>query len=85
MNKESDQRQLQAKRSQLKLMMFMMLLFMVLSPLLAPKLFADEFAKLKGIGLYIFYIGTPTVFGMLFLMYLVEYRRVARKIRGGIT
>ncbi len=73
---------LQAKKKQLKLLMAMMLVFMVLGPLLGPKIFAEDFSQLRGTGLYVFYIGTPTVFGALFLVYLILYRRIEKKIRG---
>jgi hypothetical protein len=42
----------------------MMLVIMVAGPLLGPKIFAEEFSQLKGVGLYVFYVGTPTIFGV---------------------
>jgi hypothetical protein len=72
---------LQAKKKQLRLLMGVMLAFMVLNPLIAPKLFSDEFAQLRGVGLYVFYIGSTAIFGALFLFYLVLYRRTEKKIK----
>jgi hypothetical protein len=81
MNDIPEKTRLQAKKKQLKLLMIMMLAFMVAGPLLGPKLFAEEFSHLKGAGLPFFYIGTPTVFALLFLFDLLMYRRVERKLR----
>ena len=66
----------QAKRKQLKFLMALMLIFMVAGPLLGPKIFPAEFSQLKGVGLNVFYIGTPTIFGALFLFYLFLYHRM---------
>jgi len=82
MNDITEKTRLLAKKKQLKLLMAMMLAFMVLSPLLGPKIFAEDFSKLKGAGLYIFYIGSPTIFGALFAFYLILYRRTERKMGG---
>jgi len=76
-----DKAQLEAKKKQLKLLMVIMLAFMVLAPLLGPKIFAEDFAHLRGVGLYVFYIGTPVAFGAAFLFYLVLSRRIEKKIK----
>jgi hypothetical protein len=74
---------LQAKGKQLKLLMVFMMAFMVLGPLLGPVMFADEFSQLHGMGLYIFYIGTPVMFGIFFLFLpdslSAHSKKVARK------
>ncbi len=61
--------------------MAIMLIFMVAGPLLDPKIFAEDFSRLRGVGLYVFYIGTPAIFGALFLFYLLLYRRNEKKLR----
>jgi hypothetical protein len=81
MNNTPETARLQAKKKQLKVLMAIMLIFMVAGPLLGPKLFAQEFSQLTGAGLYVFYIGTPTIFGALFLFDLFLYRRTDKKIR----
>jgi hypothetical protein len=73
---------LQAKSKQPKVLMALMLVFMVAGPLLAPRFFAGDFARLKGVGLKIFYIGTPAFFGALFLFYFILLRRAENKLRG---
>jgi hypothetical protein len=77
-----EKNRLQAKGKQLKLLMAFMLTFMVLGPLLGPTVFADEFSQLHGVGLYIFYVGTPVIFGAMFLFYLILHRRIEKKLRG---
>jgi hypothetical protein len=72
---------LQAKKKQLKILIAIMLVFMVAGPLLGPKIFAEDFSRLRGVGLFFFYIGTPTIFGALFLFYLLLYRRNEKKLR----
>jgi len=80
MNDASDRARLQGRRKQLKLLMVMMLIFMVLSPTLGAKMLAKG-SELRGAGRYIFYIGSPTVFFALFVMYLIQLRRVDKEIR----
>lgn len=70
-----------AKKKQLKVLMTVMLISMVAGPLLGPKIFAEEFSQLRGVGLHVFYIGTSAIFGVLFLFYLFLCRRTERKIR----
>jgi polyferredoxin len=75
-NNSAEEHRRQARRKQLKLLMALMLIFMVAGPLLGPKIFPAEFSQLKGVGLKIFYIGTPTIFGVIFLFYLFLYCRM---------
>jgi hypothetical protein len=79
MSDRIDPKIFEVRKRHLKLLMAMMLLFMIAAPLLAPVIWPDEFSRLKGPGLYFFYIGTPTVFGGLFVQNLILYRRWVRK------
>jgi hypothetical protein len=81
MSDRIDPKTFEARKTRLKFLMAMMLVFMVAAPLLAPVIYRDEFSRLKGPGLYFFYIATPTVFGALFLQNLIFYRRWVRKNR----
>lgn len=85
MNISNDTSRLLAKRKQLRLLMVMMLIFMCLSPLLGPKIFAEDFSKMKGVGLYVFYIGSPAIFLTMFVFNLILYRRNERTIASVIS
>jgi len=70
-----------AKKKQLKLLMLMMLIFMVAAPLLGPIIYADEFRQMNDTGRKFYYVASPTLFGFIFVFYLVLYCRIERKIR----
>ena len=81
MNDIPEMTRLLAKKKQLKLLMIIMLVFMAAAPLLGPIIFVDEFRHMNDTGRKFYYVATPTVFGFIFVFYLVLYRRIERKIR----
>lgn len=81
MSEDTERVGLQARKKQLKLLMILMLVFMVAGPLLAPKLFAEQFSQLGSVGRYVLYTSAPAFFAFLFVIYYSMYRRVDRKLK----
>jgi len=70
---------LQVRRRGLKLLLLAMFVFTVASPLVGPKLFPDEFARMTTRGKLVFFIGTPSTFALLFILNLIRYRRLGKR------
>jgi len=79
MNDTNEKVLLLAKKRQFKRMTAIMFVFMLAGPLLGPKIFSEDFSHLTSGARLIFYAGTAGVFGALFVLCLIRYRRIAKR------
>jgi hypothetical protein len=80
MNDPSKLARLIAKKNQLQIMMAILLVFAIFGPWIGSKMFAERFARLHGVGLKVYSIGTHVAFTGVFCMYLAQHRRVSKRI-----
>lgn len=80
MNITNDEQKLIAKLRHLKQMMVWMLVFTILGPSSGPIIYHQEPSQLQGVGIWVFYVGTPLIFASLFLVFLIAYRRVNKRL-----